>query len=88
MEQISDLLNKIPEQKKRISERSELIKFFVDNLRNQNNKPFSSSFIAIKLSHCSCKDLRYMISVFKDNLNRKGLDGASKEFWWSIKYKK
>jgi hypothetical protein len=43
--------------------------------------------IAIKLSHLSLQDLRYMISVFKDAENRKGLDYASKWFWWSLKSK-
>jgi len=86
MEKISDYL-KMPSIKKTNSERSELISFFVDTLRNKNNKPFSAKMIAIKLSHLSLQDLRYMISVFKDAENRKGLDYASKWFWWSLKSK-
>ena len=82
------ILNKQLKKEKRISERSELIKYFVENLRNKNGKPFSARMIAIKMSHLSLQDIRYMISVFKDNLNRKGLDGASKEFWWSLRSNK
>jgi len=69
------------------SERQLLISFFVENLRNKQNKKFPAKMIAVKLSHLSMEDLRHTISVFKDNLNRKGLNGASKEFWWSIKVK-
>lgn len=67
------------------SERSELIKFFVTTLKNKNGKPFGAKMIAIKLSHIPTKDLYYMISVFKDAHNRKGLDYAQKWFWWSLK---
>ena len=67
------------------SERAELIKFFVDTLKQKNKKPFSAKMIAIKLSHIPTKDLYYMISVFKDAQNRKGLDYASKWFWHSLK---
>jgi len=85
MNPISDII-KIPERKK-TSERSELISFFVDTLRNKQNKKFPAKMIAIKLSHLSLQDLYYMISVFKDAHNRKGLEYASKWFWFSIKCK-
>lgn len=85
MEEIKNIIQ-IPEQKK-TSERAELLKFFVDTLRNKNKKPFSAKMIAIKLSHIPTKDLYYMISIFKDAQNRKGLDYASKWFWYSIKVK-
>lgn len=84
MQGIGEII-KLPEVKKG-SERAELISFFVDTLRNKNNKKFPARMIAIKLSHLSMEDLRHTISIFKDNLNRKGLNGASKEFWWSIKF--
>ena len=67
------------------SERADLVKFFVDNLRDKNNKPFKVGFIVQKLSHLKTPDLYYVKSVFRDNLMRKGLDGASKELWWSLK---
>lgn len=72
--------------KKALNERSELIKFFVDRLKNKDDKSFKPQFIAIKLSHIPTKDLYYVQSVFKDNLKREGLIMASKIFWWSIKY--
>jgi len=75
------------EKPKVISERAELLSYFVENLRNKDGKKFQPRVIAIKLSHIPTKDLYYIVSIFKDTLGRKGLDGASKEFWWSIKAK-
>lgn len=67
------------------SERAELIQYFVDRLRNKDNKPFSARLIAIKLSHLSLEDLYYLKSTFQDTYNRKGIESAQKYFWWSIK---
>lgn len=75
----------IPTKKKIRSERSELVKFFLDNLRDKNNKPFKVGFIVQKLSHIKTPDLYFVKSVFRDTLMRKGLDSASREFWWSIR---
>jgi len=73
-------------EKQRIkSERAEFVSFFVENLKNKEGKHFPKSMIAIKLSHIPTKDLSYMISIFKDTTNRRGIDAANKEFWWSIK---
>ena len=71
--------------KKSRSERAELIQYFVDRLRNKDNKPFSARMIAIKLSHLSLEDLYYLKSTFQDTYNRKGIESAQKYFWWSIK---
>jgi hypothetical protein len=75
------------EKPKTKSQRAELVKFFIDNLRDKNDKPFRTGFIVQKLSHIKTPDLYYVKSIFRDNLMRKGLDGASKEFWWSLKAK-
>lgn len=75
----------IPIKKKKSSERSDLISFFVENLKNKDGKSFPVRTIVFKLSHIPTKDLYYVQSVFNDNLKRKGLEKASKEFWWSIK---
>lgn len=75
-------------EKKINSERAELISFFVDNLKDKKGEPFKAKMIAIKLSHLSVSDIRYMISIFKDIEHRKGNDAAAKWFWWSIKPKK
>ena len=85
--QISKLELKVEKPSKVKSERAELLKFFLDNLRDKNNKPFRAGHIATKLSHIKTPDLYYIKSVFRDTLFRKGLDGASKEFWWSLKVK-
>lgn len=77
---------KIPEIKK-TSERAELIKFFVDNLKNKDGKPFTSKHIAVKLGHIPTEDLYFVKSAFKDRLLINGLDQASKWLWWSIKAK-
>jgi len=88
MEQIDKIiLNKQLKKEKKTSERAELISFFVDNLRNKNNKSFSARMIAIKLSHIPTKDLYYFISVCKDIDNRRGRDAMGKFFWWSLKSK-
>ena len=75
---------KIPEKKKG-SERADVISFFVENLRNKDGKKFPARMIAIKLSHIPTKDLYYIKSVFQDTSNRKGIESANKEFWWSLK---
>ena len=68
-----------------ISERAELLSFFVSELRDKKGKPFSARMIAVKLSHLSVVDLLYMKSVFKDIQRRRGNGAAAKWFWWSIK---
>lgn len=78
MNPISSLL-KIPIEKKRVSERSELIKFWVDNVKNKEGKGYKPAFIALKLSPYSLKDLYYMQSEAKDYENRGGSIG--KYFW-------
>lgn len=75
----------IPVKKKIRSERAELIEFFVEILRNKDNKKFPVRMIAFKLSHIPTQDLYFVKSVFEDNLKRGGLEKASKEFWWSLK---
>lgn len=70
---------------KNTSERSELIKWFVENLRNKEGKPFNARMIAIKLSHLKLPDLYYFKSVCLDLQKTKGQDSFQKFFWWSIK---
>lgn len=85
MPSIEEILKQKEEKRKERSERATLVKFFVDNLLNKNLKRFPPQMIAIKLSHIPTKDLYYMISIFKDTHQRRGLDAANKEFWWSLK---
>ena len=84
MIQISNII-KLPKEVKKCSERAELIKFFVDTLRNKNNKPFSARMIAIKLSHLKVNDLYNFISQCKDVRNRRGEIAMNKFFWFSLK---
>lgn len=81
---IKELINQ-REKVKTLSERAELISFFVENLKNKNEKPFTAKRIAIALAHIPTKDLYFMISIFKDTMKRRGIVGANKEFWWSLK---
>lgn len=85
MIEIQQLL-KIPELK-RTSERAELIKFFVENLRNKKDRPYAASYIAYRLSHLSVKDLYTFKSMCEDRLRRNGQEAFQKFFWWSIKSK-
>lgn len=80
------LFAKLPESKK-ISERSELIKFFVENLKDKKNKPYKPARIGMLLSHLSVKDLYYFTSVSKDIQKCKGQTAFQKHFWWSLKAK-
>ena len=68
-----------------VSERAEVIKFFVDNLKGKTGKPFSARMIAVKLSHFKLGDLYYFMSVCKDIQKCKGQESFQKYFWWSIK---
>lgn len=71
------------------SERAELIKFFVDNLKNKANKPFPAKMIAVKLGHIkNIQDLYFMKSVFVGMQRTKGQESVQKWFWWSIKSQK
>lgn len=64
------------------SERAELIRFFVDNLRNKDGKPFPARLIAVKLGHLKeLKDLYYLKSICLQSSN------FGKTFWGSIKHK-
>jgi hypothetical protein len=89
---LGSLLNfKQPEvvvKKRKPRERDSFIEFFVEVLRNKDGNKFPIKTIIFKLSHIQTKDLYYVKSVFEDNLRRKGLEGASKEFWWSLKVQK
>jgi hypothetical protein len=84
MEQISNIL-KLPEIKKRTTERGELLRFFVDRIKNIKGKPYSFRMIAVKLSHLTLSDLYYFKSVYTDIENRSGDIAAQKFFWWSLK---
>ena len=66
---------------KRTSERAELIKVFVENLRDKQGKPYKPSFIGMKLAHVSVPDLYYLVKQCEQANNF----GAM--FWYSLKVK-
>jgi len=86
MNPISDILKERKVEKSR-SERADLIKFFVDNLWNKNNKNYPAKRIAIALAHVPTQDIYFMISVAKDIMARRGVEAMNKWFWWSLKCK-
>lgn len=89
MEKISDLILSSPKEKgTHRSERGDLIDFFHSQIRDKKFKKYPISRIAVKLSHLSVKDLYYLQSVFKDISVRKGIEGAQKFWWWSLRPKK
>lgn len=67
------------------TERGELLRFFVDNIKNKKGKSYGFPFLAMKLSHLNTQDLYYFVSTCKDRLTRQGQDTMQKYFWWSIK---
>lgn len=86
MKSLSDIVDHIPKPVRvRTSERSELIRFFHENLFDKSGKPYTAQRIAIKLAHLSIDDLYYLKSVFSDVLRRSGQTAAQKYFWWSLK---
>lgn len=84
MERIKVLL---PEIKKHASERGELLTFFHNQVVDKNGKPYRIAFIALKLSHLQINDLYFMKSIFVDTERRRGIEGARKEWWYSLKAK-
>lgn len=87
MEQIASYLNYKKEDRGKISQRAELIKFFVDNLKDREGKKYEARRIAVKLSHLEMRDLYFLRSECQDIINRRGVKAMNKWFWWSIKSK-
>jgi hypothetical protein len=88
MEPIKSLL-RAPRPKKPVSERAELLQFFLDKVnaarRGTKYKPLRPAALAVKLSHLKLPDLYYLKSVCED-AERRGKP-FSAIFWWSLKAK-
>lgn len=69
------------------SERADLLRFFIENIPDKNGNKYKPAYMGMRLSHIPTKDLYYLISIFKDTEKRRGVIGARKEFWFSIKSK-
>lgn len=81
MDQISKFTNRKFEKTK-TSERAELLRFFIENLKDKQGKPYSPSFIGMKLSHLSIPDLYFLQNLCK-NSNNFGMT-----FWYTLKTQK
>lgn len=89
MESIDQIiLNKQLTKEKKISERAELIKFWLDNLKDKKGKPYKPARIAMLLAHLSLSDLYAFKSQCNDRLTRNGQESFQKYFWYSIKVDK
>lgn len=78
----------LPPQKKHASERGDLLTFFHNQVVDKNGKPYRIAFISMKLSHLQVNDLYFMKSIFVDTERRRGIEGARKEWWYSLKSNK
>lgn len=78
-----DYLEKLTEKRSKVnSERSDLIKFFVERLRNKKGEKYLPRFIGYKLAHLSVSDLYYLKSICEKS------DNFGKVFWGSLRVKK
>jgi len=74
-----------PTEKKRTSERTELVRYFFEHAARDwaGRRPLSPGFIGMKLSHLSVTDLYAFKSMCEDRV-RSGYSW-SKYFWGSLK---
>lgn len=72
-------LEKLVKRPKVNSERADLIKFFVERLRDKKGKKYLPRFIGYKVAHLEVKDLYYLKSVCEKS------DNLGKTFWGSLK---
>ena len=86
MKHITSLFETKP-RKKAVSERGELVQFFLDKLNpgrvRDGYKPLTPAALGVKLSHLSKSDLYYLKSICMDAETRGG--SFAKMFWWSLK---
>lgn len=80
MQSIS-LFTKLPEVKKKGSERGDLLQYFTDTIKDRKGKPYRIAYIAMRLSHLQVKDLYYLQSLCKQSNN------FERTFWGSLKAK-
>lgn len=85
-------LFKMPPRAPRASgtnERGKLLEFFRNELNAERKgtkyPPISKGRISVILAGLEVRDLRYMQSVYKDNVRRNGTKSAIKHFWWSLR---
>lgn len=69
-------------ENKKTSERAELIKFWVDNVKNKEGRSFRPAFIASKLSIFSIKDLYFLQSQALSDEKQFGRNIGN--YFWSL----
>lgn len=79
MKPIGDLLQRVYSKKSSLSERGELIKYFVEQT---GKKPQQ---IAVRLAHYTMSELYALKSAYNDRLRRNGKEAAQKYWWWQTK---
>lgn len=79
---------KVPQQEKRTSERTELVRYFFEHARDgwMGNRPLNAGYLASRLSHLSVTDLYAFKSMCEDRI-RNGYPWG-KFFWGSLKASK
>lgn len=89
MEAISDLFGNyrlaVPVGK-RSSERSELMKYFLERLNVGRTEPLNPAYLGMRVAHLDMRDLYYMKSEGEDYV-RRGKGAFGKYFWGSLKVK-
>lgn len=72
----------------RATERGDLMMYFVTELNKNRGKlaPLTMPRMGKILQGLELKDLYYMQSYFKDLERNKGIESASKWFWWSLRH--
>lgn len=90
MESIQSLFKELHRDpiKTHISERGELLDYFLVKINSKVQKPykpFTIKRLAMRLAHIPTKDLYYMKSQMEDIIGRKDTVSAIKWFFWSLK---
>lgn len=92
MKHISAHIRTQGSKREKITERGELMKYFLDNLNKTRMRdglgPLTMGRMGHALQAIPTQDLYFLKSVCDDAKARGGLDAFSKKFWWEINPKK
>lgn len=80
---IQDLINQksFVVEKKRTSERAELLKSFLEKLTDKQGKPYRPAFIGMKLAHVKTPDLYFLLKECEK------ADNFGAMFWYLLRPK-
>ena len=89
MKSLADIFGEIPQKpKKRTSERAELLRYFIERIRDKNNKLLTPARVGVLLSIYSLQDLYTFKSILEDCSRTQIGFNWQKQFWGRIKVKK